>query len=125
MEAGGIEDLVAVVHDDVIVDDWTAAGRVVVGLDGLITEILEPAQKAFSDTEYEIISIIGEADLVAVHARFSGVFSGAYLGCEPTMQRISWNFHDKFRVAEGKIAEMWFCSDTHAIMQQIGRSSAA
>jgi predicted ester cyclase len=119
MNSETMADLINTVHSDVIVEEWMSEGRKVVGLDRLLSEILEPAQDAFSESEYEIISFVSSDDLVAVHARFQGIFSGSYLGFEPTMKTIGWSFHDKFRVVDGKIVEMWFCSDTHAIMKQI------
>lgn len=119
MKSKTMEDIIETVHDDVIVEEWMSECKNLSGLNRLVSEILEPAQQAFSETRYEIISFVSSGDLVAVHARFQGIFSGSYLGFEPTMRVVGWSFHDKFRVVEGKIVEMWFCSDTNAILKQI------
>ncbi|MCC5640726.1 ester cyclase [Nostoc sp. CHAB 5844] len=120
LASDSVDELANTVHRDVVVEEWIAPEHPVVGLDRLIAEILAPAQSAFSDPEYEMISFVASDDLVAVHARFHGIFSGPYLGCQPTMKRVDWSFHDKFQVVDGKIVAMWFCSDTYAIIRQIG-----
>ena len=45
---------------------------------------------------------------------------GPFLGVGPTGHELIWNGLAIFRIADGKIAERWFNSDSISILRQLG-----
>jgi predicted ester cyclase len=75
---------------------------------------------AFPDIQIDVDDMFASNDKVAVRARFSGTHSGEFLGKQPTGKRIDYQSHELYRIADGKVAEEWICSDTLTMMTQIG-----
>ena len=73
-----------------------------------------------SDVHYDIEDIIAEGDKVAVRMTQSGTHTGTVRDIPPTGKRFSVDYVQRFRVADGKIAEMWAVRDYLSRMQQLG-----
>lgn len=75
---------------------------------------------AFSDMEIETQDIFAAGDKVAVRVHFTGTHNGEFLGQQPTGKRVDYQSYELYRIADGKIAEEWICSDMLTILTQIG-----
>ena len=75
---------------------------------------------AFPDIQLEIQDIFASEDKVAVRMRFTGTHTGEFLGNQPTGKRVDYQSYELYRIADGKIAEEWICSDMLTILTQIG-----
>jgi len=64
--------------------------------------------------------IIAENDRVMVLWTFYGTQQGEYAGLPPTHKRVTYSGINIFRIAEGKIAEIWDISDRLWLWQQLG-----
>jgi steroid delta-isomerase-like uncharacterized protein len=75
---------------------------------------------ALPDLRVTIEDIFAAEDKVTVRLRISGTHSGEFLGIPPTGKRVEYESTEVYRIADGKIAEEWICSDTLTLMAQIG-----
>ncbi|OCO98395.1 hypothetical protein BC374_27920 [Ensifer sp. LC13] len=50
----------------------------------------------------------------------SGTHAGEFLGIQPTGKKVKYESTEIYRIADGKIAEEWICSDMLSLMAQIG-----
>ena len=75
---------------------------------------------AFPDIQIKIEDIFSGDDKVAVRVRFTGTHAGEFLGIQPTGKKIGYESNELYRIADGKIAEEWICSDMLTLMAQIG-----
>lgn len=75
---------------------------------------------AFPDMQIETQDMFASDDKVAVRLRFTGTHTGEFLGHQPTGRRIDYQSYELYRIAGGKIAEEWICSDMLTILTQIG-----
>jgi steroid delta-isomerase-like uncharacterized protein len=75
---------------------------------------------AFPDLRVKIEDIFAAEDKVTARLRISGTHSGEFLGIQPTGKRVEYESTEVYRIADGKIAEEWICSDTLTLMAQIG-----
>ncbi len=72
-----------------------------------------------SDVHYDIDDIIAEGDKVAVRMTQSGTQTGPIRDI-PTGRRFSVDHVHWFRLADGKVAEMWAVRDDLTRLQQLG-----
>lgn len=75
---------------------------------------------AFPDFRLEEQDMFAAGDKVAVRFRITGTHSGEFLGHPPTGKRVDYQSYELYRIADGKIAEEWICSDMLTILSQIG-----
>lgn len=75
---------------------------------------------AFPDFQIHIADMFASEDKVAVRARITGTHTGEFLGNRPSGKKIDYQSNELYRIADGKIAEEWICSDTLTLMTQIG-----
>ncbi len=68
--------------------------------------------------------IIAEGDLVGVRGTMRCTHQGTFLGVPGTGHELSWKGLAMFRIADGKIAERWFNSDSVSIVRQLGLATA-
>jgi SnoaL-like polyketide cyclase len=64
--------------------------------------------------------MIAEGDQVAVISTLYGTHQGVLMGIPPTHKPVSIVKADIFRIANGKIVEIWQNGDYIGLMQQIG-----
>ena len=78
------------------------------------------ALKNIPDFNSTIEDIIAEGDKVVVRSTMRGTHSGELLGIAPTGKKFSETGISIYRIARGKIAEVWVVDDTLGLMQQLG-----
>lgn len=67
-----------------------------------------------------IDQMLAEGDRVMVQWTFRGVHQGDLDGLPPTGKQVTWSGINIFRLADGKIAEVWDISDRLWMWQQLG-----
>ncbi len=75
---------------------------------------------AFSDAQVTIEQMICEGDVVAVRLVLTGTHRATFAGFPPTGKRAVLHGMDFIRIASGKMAELWNCSDTLNWVLQLG-----
>lgn len=75
---------------------------------------------AFPDFQIETQDMFATDNKVAVRFRMTGTHAGEFLGNQPTGKRVDYQSYELYRIADGKIAEEWICSDMLTILTQIG-----
>ncbi len=73
-----------------------------------------------SDVHYHIDDIIAEGEKVAVRMTNSGTHTGPIRDIPPTGKSFSVDYVHWFRLADGKVAEMWAVRDDLSRLQQLG-----
>ena len=82
--------------------------------------VIEWVRGISSDVHYNIDDIIGEGDKVAVRMTQSGTHTGPLRDIPPTSKRFSVDYVHWFRLADGKVAEMWAVRDDLSRLEQLG-----
>jgi len=75
---------------------------------------------AFPDIRLTIEDEFAEGDKVVVRFTMTGTHQGELLGIPPTGKRVSSAGVSIYRLANAKIAEMWFLTDSLTVLQQMG-----
>ena len=75
---------------------------------------------AFPDRQITHHDTIAEGDKVMVRWSMSGTQKGDLMGIPPTNKSMTMTGFDLFRIASGKIVEMWQDADQLGMMQQLG-----
>jgi steroid delta-isomerase-like uncharacterized protein len=96
------------------------------------TMSLEEAKKfdaqffqAFPDVISTIEDLIAEADKVAGRVTWRGTQTGEFMGIPPTGNKAEMTNTAIFRIAGGKLAEVWATIDELRFMRQLGVIPAA
>jgi steroid delta-isomerase-like uncharacterized protein len=80
----------------------------------------EGMRSIYSHVAFTIEDEVAEGDKVVVRWTFRGKHSGEYLGAKPTGKEVVATGMNLFRLADGKIAEVWVESDDLGELQQLG-----
>jgi len=83
---------------------------------GFITVFLN----SFPDIKVKIEAEIAEGDLVVIREAVSGTQQAEFMGIPASGKQFSMAGISIFRIADGKIAELWSVNDTFSMMQQLG-----
>ena len=83
-------------------------------------EALSGFHTGFPDAEMAVEFTMSEGDKVAVRWRVTGTHSGASTGIGPAGRRIDIAGPDVYRVAGGRVAEMWAHPDMLGLLRRIG-----
>lgn len=75
---------------------------------------------AMPDIHHPNWTLIGDGDLVAIHLPFEGTFSNELMGIPPNGEKVAVWMANIWRLADGKVVEWWFNTDTLGLMQQLG-----
>jgi steroid delta-isomerase-like uncharacterized protein len=75
---------------------------------------------AFPDVQLNVEFMVAEADMVVARWTMGGTHQGAWAGIPPTGKRMSFAGVNIFRIAEGKVVEIWNHRDDLGLMQQLG-----
>lgn len=75
---------------------------------------------AFPDLRLEVEALVAEGDLVVARWAISGTHSGAWGDVAPTGRNVRFTGVNFFRVADGKIAEIWNVRDDLGLREQLG-----
>jgi steroid delta-isomerase-like uncharacterized protein len=82
--------------------------------------VIEWVRDISPDVHYEIDDILAEGDKVAVRMTQSGTHTGSVRGIPPTGNRFSVDYVHWFRLAGGKVAELWAVRDDLSRLEQLG-----
>jgi steroid delta-isomerase-like uncharacterized protein len=77
-------------------------------------------REGFPDLAYEIVHMVAEADLVAVHTLVTGTNTGELFGAPPTGLPIRVRQMQIERLRDGRIAEHWRVTDEAEMARQLG-----
>ena len=75
---------------------------------------------AFPDAQMTIEHMVCEGDMVALWAVLRGTHQAAFAGFPPTGKQVVLHGMDFFRIVNGKLVELWNCSDTLNWVLQLG-----
>jgi steroid delta-isomerase-like uncharacterized protein len=75
---------------------------------------------AFPDVITTVDDIVAEGDKVAVRATWKGTHKKDFMGIPATGKRFDITNTSIFRIAAGKIAEIWSTQDSLRFLQQLG-----
>jgi steroid delta-isomerase-like uncharacterized protein len=75
---------------------------------------------AFPDFKFTIDDMIAEGDKVVMRGNWCGTHEGEFMGLPPTSKRVTVTEIAIFRLAWGKIAELWANTDLWSLMKQLG-----
>ncbi len=67
--------------------------------------------------------LVAEGDYVAFFNRYTGTQTGQWGPVPPTGKRVEFDVAGVFRIANGKLAELWVTWDNATIMGQLGVSA--
>jgi predicted ester cyclase len=73
-----------------------------------------------SDWRINVDELIAEGDRVMARWTFHGTHQGDLAGLPPTHKQVTYSGINIFRIADGKIAEIWDISDRLWMWQQLG-----
>lgn len=89
------------------------------GREGL-QQLLEFFRAAFPEQHTAIHALTAEGDLVTSLHTHHGTHGGPFMGLPPTGKEIAVPGIEVFRIADGKIVEMWQQDDLFGLMMQLG-----
>ena len=75
---------------------------------------------AFPDIGYSVDDLFADGDRVAVRVTLRGTHKGEFLGIPPTGKQLNVSGIGIYRIADGKIAEVWGLRDHIGTMPQLG-----
>ncbi|MBI5031095.1 MAG: ester cyclase [Chloroflexi bacterium] len=89
------------------------------GIEGLKLN-LNQFHTAFPDMHIDVNLLVAEGDRVVDHVRASGTNQGELLGAPATGKKATIEATNIWRIANGKITEMWHVEDLVGMLQQLG-----
>ena len=89
------------------------------GQDGFI-EYMRSIHAALADYTCTIEDIVATDDRAAARMNFKGIHRGEFFGVAPSGNIIKWAGAAFFRIAEGRIAELWVLGDVDSVKRQLG-----
>ncbi len=75
---------------------------------------------AFPDFDVAQEDLVVTEDKVAFRSTISGTFRGDFAGIPPTGKQTTWEAMGIYRIADGKIAEVWESLDLLGAWQRLG-----
>ena len=75
---------------------------------------------AFPDVRLEIEALVAEDDVVVARWTMSGTHTGVWGDVAATGRKVRFTGVNFFRIADGKIAEMWNVRDDLGLREQLG-----
>ena len=115
--SGNLDALWAL-HSPDIVDHNPFPGQAP-GLEGM-KQSLGVFRSAFPDLKITITQLVAEGDKVADHGMARGTNTGAMMGIPATGKAVEITASNIWRIANGKITDIWHVEDLLSMMQQIG-----
>ncbi len=114
----GDSDAVIALFDANIVDHNAPPG-VPPGLDG-VKQGLGEFMSAFPGSQITIDDLLAHDDKVMDRSTFTGINKGAMFGIPPTGKSATFQAMNVYRIANGKIVELWHIENIVSMMQQLG-----
>jgi hypothetical protein len=76
--------------------------------------------RAFPDVHVAVEDMIAQGDKVVSRNTVTGTHRGEYRGLQPTGRSVTYSEIFIFRIADGRIAEIWGVVDVFSQMRQLG-----
>ena len=111
------------VLDEVMAEDFVDHGEALFGSPrgrAVLKQGIVATHGILSNLSVHLEDVIAEGDMVGVRGTMRCVQQGAFLGVAPTGHELTWKGLAMFRIADGKIAERWFNSDSISVLRQVG-----
>ncbi|MFD1213365.1 ester cyclase [Arthrobacter sp. GCM10027362] len=115
--AGDVEAMAGIVAAD-FVDHPSGPGQ-----DSGREELFEAMRMyhaAFPDLRSTVENLVAEGDRVALHGVASGTNTGELMGMPATGKKATFSYIDIYRIADGRIAEIWHVEDVVGMLRQLG-----
>src|SRR5262249_57218364 len=93
------------------------------GLDGFI-DYMRSIHAALGDYRCTIDELIATDRQAAARMQFTGVHRGVFFGVPATGRQITWAGSAFFKVANGKIIDIWVLGDVDSVKRQLGAATA-
>jgi steroid delta-isomerase-like uncharacterized protein len=93
------------------------------GRDGF-RNLMEIYFGAFTEQHVDLNALVAEGDRVVVYHTHRLVQGGPFAGLPPSGKKAVVEGLEMYRLADGKIAEMWHHDDLLGLMQQLGATPA-
>jgi steroid delta-isomerase-like uncharacterized protein len=110
------------VADEVFADEYVRhdfrGGEPESGPDGQ-KRIAGDFRAAFPDLRWEVDFLVGEGDMVVGRWTASGTHGGSWAGVAATGRPMRFSGINVFRLADGKVVEIWNHRDDLGLMQQV------
>ncbi len=90
------------------------------GTDVFPRKVVIAFRNAFPDLRLTVEDLVAEGDRVAVRWTASGTHDGAFMGIAPTGTQVTFSGTYIYRIAGGRIAEVWPSRDELGLLQQLG-----
>jgi predicted ester cyclase len=74
---------------------------------------------SFPDTQTTTQDLLAEGDKVVERYLAHGTNTGSFMGAPPTGKKFTIESIVTYRIANGKIVEMWGLNDSMSLMQQL------
>jgi steroid delta-isomerase-like uncharacterized protein len=114
--------------DDLLTPDFVrhcqATPQLSITSRGQFRDFLEADADAFPDNTQTFTQIVVEGDRAAVWATYEGTQTGPMGPIPPSGKRARFDFAGVFRVADGRIAELWITWDNMTVLTQLGHLPA-
>jgi predicted ester cyclase len=106
------------------------AGQSIPANPGFLRQSISAILTAFPDFQMSIGQVIAEGDLVVVNWTNRGTQTGEFQvpgqpGLPASGREVTFTESATFRIADSKVAEVWYVSDRLTMMQQLGAISSA
>lgn len=88
-------------------------------------DLIRTFYAAFPDYTHTPEEVLAVGDRVVLRTTNRATHSGDFQGIAPTGRRISFGQIAIYRIADGKIAEVWEEADLLGLMQQLGATAGA
>jgi steroid delta-isomerase-like uncharacterized protein len=112
------------VADEVLDEDFvfrSLFGRTnIEGIENM-KRVITRLRSTFEGLRFDICDEMADGDKVLVRFTVRGTHTGSYMGVAPTGKQVDYAAIDIFRLASGKIVEVWSLSDQLGLMQQLGQ----
>jgi len=82
-------------------------------------------RRGFADYDITSEDIVAEGDKVVKRWVFQGTHSGEFAGIPPTGKRVTMRGITLYRLAQGRVSEMYWNYDVFGLLQQLGAIPAA
>lgn len=97
----------------------------ITGPEGLATRLFEPLFTGFPDLRFEVAAGPAPRDRVVERWTASGTQTGPFQGIAPSGKHATWTGINIYRIACGRIAEIWTEADTLGRLRQIAALPAS
>ena len=107
------------VADEILAPDFVWHSEVGPGPEG-VKQFATSVRAAFPDLRLTAEQVVAEGDRVAILWTLSGTHQAEFFGVPGTGRAVSISGIDVYRIADGRIAELWTVGDDLGLLMQLG-----